>query len=183
MVNSEDAIYLYCYLADHGIPIWLSGGWGIDALLGEPTRPHKDLDAIVLLDDMLPMCEFLAKVGFHLKELWSENAWTLDREGNQTATAFVLQDPLGRELDVHAIRLDEHGNGIPTWAESDEFIFKPEDLSGSGRIAGYPVQCITAQGQVKCHLGYELPQYQVDDLELLHKKTGIPIPNVRKPGA
>lgn len=183
MLNSEDAIYLYRCLADHGIPIWLSGGWGIDALLGEQTRPHKDLDAILLLDDMLPMCELLAKDGFHLKELWSENAWTLDREGNQTATAFILQDSLGREVDVHAIRLDEQGNGIPAWAASDEFIFNSEDLSGSGRIAGFPVHCISAQGQVKCHLGYELPQYQVHDLERLQSKTGVPLPNIHKPGA
>lgn len=26
---------------------WVDGGWGIDALVGEQTRPHKDLDLVV----------------------------------------------------------------------------------------------------------------------------------------
>ncbi len=27
-----------------GCRYWLEGGWGIDALVGRPTRPHRDLD-------------------------------------------------------------------------------------------------------------------------------------------
>jgi lincosamide nucleotidyltransferase A/C/D/E len=30
-----------------GIGVWIDGGWGVDALLGEETRPHQDLDIIV----------------------------------------------------------------------------------------------------------------------------------------
>jgi lincosamide nucleotidyltransferase A/C/D/E len=30
-----------------GIEVWLDGGWGIDALVGEQTRPHKDVDAVL----------------------------------------------------------------------------------------------------------------------------------------
>ncbi len=182
MVNSEDAIYLYRRLLDHGIQFWLTGGWGIDALLGEQTRPHKDLDALLLLDDMVQMCEILGKDGFNLKELWSENEWTIDSEGKKTATAFVLQDPAGREFDAHAIRIDKQGNGIPAWVESDKFIFTREELSGKGMIAGYPVKCITAEGQVKCHIGYELPENQVHDLDLLQSKFGVHVPNIHKSG-
>jgi lincosamide nucleotidyltransferase A/C/D/E len=29
-----------------GIEVWLDGGWAVDALLGEQTRPHKDVDII-----------------------------------------------------------------------------------------------------------------------------------------
>ncbi|MGH8515394.1 MAG: nucleotidyltransferase domain-containing protein [Gammaproteobacteria bacterium] len=28
------------------------GGWGIDALLGAQTRPHKDLDLLIRLEDV-----------------------------------------------------------------------------------------------------------------------------------
>jgi lincosamide nucleotidyltransferase A/C/D/E len=29
-----------------GIEVWLDGGWAVDALLGEQTGPHKDVDII-----------------------------------------------------------------------------------------------------------------------------------------
>ena len=44
---AEDVLELYALLLEHGVQIWLDGGWGIDALLERQTRPHKDLDAFV----------------------------------------------------------------------------------------------------------------------------------------
>lgn len=41
---SEDVLALYTALHELGIQIWIDGGWGVDALLGEQTRPHQDLD-------------------------------------------------------------------------------------------------------------------------------------------
>ena len=117
MVSTEDALNLYRRLSDNGVQVWLSGGWGIDALLGRQTRPHKDLDAILLLDDMIRMKEILCNDGYVLKELWSENRWVVDGQGNRTATAFVLQDGENHEFDVHAISLDDRGNGVPAWEE------------------------------------------------------------------
>ena len=40
MVRAQDAINIYQTLTRNDIPIWLTGGWGIDALLREQTRPH-----------------------------------------------------------------------------------------------------------------------------------------------
>ncbi len=66
MVSAEDVIHIYQYLQINGIPVWLSGGWGIDALLGEQTRLHKDLDVIMLLDDVVRLRELLGRaVDFH----------------------------------------------------------------------------------------------------------------------
>ena len=33
-----------------GVPAWLDGGWCVDALLGEQTRRHDDLDLVAPLD-------------------------------------------------------------------------------------------------------------------------------------
>ena len=38
MVSAEDVIRIYTDLATNEIQVWLTGGWGIDALLGEQTR-------------------------------------------------------------------------------------------------------------------------------------------------
>lgn len=173
MVSAKDAKDLYRRLSDKGIQIWLTGGWGIDALLGKETRPHKDLDAVLLLDDMVRMNEILSTAGYVLKDLWSENRWTIDSQGNRTATVFVLQDGEGHEFDAHAISLDNQGNGVPAWEEVEEFLFTKAGLAGNGMIAGFPVRCITPEMQVYCHIGYELPEKQLRDLELLHQKFGV----------
>ncbi len=176
MVRPEDVISIYQRLLTNDIQVWLIGGWGIDALLGEQTRPHKDLDVIMLLDDVIRMRELLGHGGYGLKELWSENRWVVDAHGIETATAFVLQDLEGREVDAHAMRLDDRGNGVPAW-EAEGLIFKRQDLAGEGMIAGFAIQCLTPEMQVLCHTGYELPDKQLRDLELLHEKFGVDYPS------
>jgi lincosamide nucleotidyltransferase A/C/D/E len=177
MVTEQDIIELYKKLSANGIQVWLTGGWGIDALLGRQTRFHKDLDVIMLLDDMVRLQELLSTDGYVLHNLWSENKMARDTNGKLTATAFVLKDEEGREFDAHAITLNEQGNGIPAWEEAEDFIFKKEDLDGVGSVAGFAVHCITPASQVVCHSGYELPEKQVDDLEFLHAKFGVEYPD------
>jgi len=181
MVHAEDVITIYQSLLAAGIEIWLSGGWGIDALLGEQTRPHKDLDVIILLDDIVRMRELLGRDGYSLKELWSENRWVVDAQGTETATAFVLQDAEGREIDAHAMRLDERGNGIPAWADGEGLVFTRPDLAGEGLIAGFVVRCLSAEMQTLLHTGYELPDEQLRDLALLHERFGVEYPD-KAPG-
>jgi hypothetical protein len=53
-----------------------------------------------------------------------------------TMSIFVLQDSEGREVDAHAMRLDDRGNGVPAWVD-EGLVFKGEDLAGEGMIAGF----------------------------------------------
>jgi lincosamide nucleotidyltransferase A/C/D/E len=175
MVRAEDVIRICQRLLANGIRVWLSGGWGIDALLRQQTRPHKDLDVIMLLDDVVRMRELLSRAGYALKELWSENRWVADARGIETATAFVLQDAEGREIDAHAIRLDEQGNGVPAW-EGEGLVFERQDLAGEGMIAGFSVRCLAPEMQALCHTGYQLPDQQLRDLELLRERFGVEHP-------
>jgi lincosamide nucleotidyltransferase A/C/D/E len=46
-MTSIDVIDFYTTLENLGIEIWVDGGWGVDALLGEQTLPHKDLDIAI----------------------------------------------------------------------------------------------------------------------------------------
>jgi len=167
MILADDAVQIYHALSNEGIRSWLTGGWGIDALLGVQTRPHKDLDILMLVDDVEPMRHLLAQVGYSLKELWSENAPAVDLRGTEVPTAFVLHDADNREIDAHALRFDTAGNAVPVWVDDWGLVFSPADLSGRGSIGGIPVACLSPAMQLRCHTGYELPEYQKRDLERL----------------
>jgi lincosamide nucleotidyltransferase A/C/D/E len=182
MVSAEDVIHIYQRLGAAGVEVWLTGGWGVDALLGEQTRPHKDLDLIMLVDDVARMRKLLGQEGYRLKALWSENRWAVDSRGKETATAFVLQDPAGREIDAHAMRLDEGGNGLPAW-EAEGLVIASRDLAGKGVIAGLAVPCFTPEMQMARHTGYELPDAQVRDLEHLHERFGLDYPEEIRRGS
>jgi lincosamide nucleotidyltransferase A/C/D/E len=174
-VQAGEVARIYRMLSHHGIQVWLVGGWGIDALLGEQTRPHHDLDVILLLDDVARTRELLACDGYTLKQLWEENRWVADSHGIKTSTAFVLHDAEGLEFDAHAMRLDDQGNGMPAW-EAEGRVFRRQDLVGEGRIAGVAVRCITPEMQILCHTGYALPESHLRDVELLHERFGIEYP-------
>ena len=149
------------YFSSHGIQVWLTGGWGIDALLGLQTRPHHDLDVHHAGGRRESACwSSWTDQGYTYKELWEENLWTEDANGTRMETAFFLRDADGREFDAHAMRLDEQGNGIPAWEKAEGFIFTPQYLAEEGTVAGYPVRCMSAEYQMVSHTGYELPEKQ-----------------------
>lgn len=45
--TAEDAIELLQLLDQNSIKVHIDGGWGVDALLGEQTRSHSDLDIAI----------------------------------------------------------------------------------------------------------------------------------------
>jgi lincosamide nucleotidyltransferase A/C/D/E len=180
-MKPEDVVELYSLLAERGVHLWIDGGWGIDALLEEQTRPHKDLDLLVRIDDLATMTQALAPLGFALKDIWEENRWAgyptpvplIVREsaGIEVATAFVLKDVLGRELDFHVLAFDEHGNGVPIW--NSDVLFPADAFTGRGTIAGTTVSCLSARMQMLTHTGYVLQDKDVRDLQLLHERFGV----------
>jgi lincosamide nucleotidyltransferase A/C/D/E len=176
MVSANDAVEIIERLANAGIGVWVCGGWGIDALLGRETRPHKDLDILVQLDDIALARELLERDGYSLKELWSENLRTADSRGVETDTAILLEDAESRQIDLHAISLRSDGGASPAYDGGDigpGMTFSAEDLSGEGTIAGVPVRCLSVEMQFRGHTGYELPERQIGDLELLRERFGV----------
>ncbi len=157
-VSAEQAASTWSTLKRAGIRSWIIGGWGIDALAGRQTREHHDLDLFVLDEDLRAMLELLESSDSGVRYLWSENRWH-----DRLPSAFVA-DVAGVEVDVHVVALDgaavrrlsEHSIELPVGA-----------LSGTGRIARQEVACATAEAQLVMHTGYELPERQLHDLELL----------------
>jgi hypothetical protein len=43
-MNAATALEVLDGLQSIACPFWLEGGWGVDALVGEQARPHRDVD-------------------------------------------------------------------------------------------------------------------------------------------
>jgi lincosamide nucleotidyltransferase A/C/D/E len=168
-MNSADVIDLYTTLEKLGVEIWIDGGWGVDALLGEQTRPHKDLDIAIQQKDVPMLRQFLETRGYGDIKLEDAKAWN-----------FVLGDENSREIDVHVIVIDGKGNGLYGPAEKGE-MYPAASLTGKGEIEGYTVRCISPEWMVKFHSGYQLKEKDFRDVSALCKKFGIDLPAVCEP--
>lgn len=48
VMPAEEVVAVYTMMNEAGVELWVDGGWGVDALLGQQTRPHKDMDIALL---------------------------------------------------------------------------------------------------------------------------------------
>lgn len=110
----------------------------MDALLGEETRPHDDLDLAVARDDVPGLEATLSE-------------FRRVPEADEWPASFVIVDPSGRHIDIHPLRLDEQGNG---WQErgGKENLWSHYDLSAVGRIGGRDVPCLSPEFEARSHL-------------------------------
>ena len=164
MVNEKDAIEIIFYAEENEIAIWLDGGWGVDALLGEETRVHNDIDLFVEKSNSKKFLEIIKEKGF------AEVV-----EAYTTTDHTVWKDDKGRIIDLHIFKFDEQG-----YLVFEGETYPPEVFSGIGKIGDKEVKCIDAKNQVLFHLGYEHDENDVHDVRLLCERFNIPIPNEYK---
>jgi len=162
---ATDVIKIYTDLEGLGVTIWIDGGWGVDALLGEHTRPHKDLDITIQQRDVPQLCALLEVRGYKKIKLQEARPWN-----------FVWGDESGREIDVHVIVLDSNGDGVYGPVENGQ-VFPSASLTGSGIIQGHTVKCISAEWAIKFHSGYQLQEKDFMDVSALCKKYCLDLPD------
>jgi lincosamide nucleotidyltransferase A/C/D/E len=63
-IDAANASRILGQLEAAGLVVWLDGGWGVDALVGRQTRPHRDLDLVIARDDLAAAQQTLASAGF-----------------------------------------------------------------------------------------------------------------------
>lgn len=142
--------------------MWVEGGWGVDALLGEQTRAHDDLDLGVRIEDADRICETLAE---------------FERSDDEWPASFVLRDASGRKVDCHPLKFDERGDGWqPNSSGGDPHRWPREGLLGRGRIGGVDVPCITPELQVSWHVYQEFDDVDWQDVQRLSERFGVEVP-------
>jgi lincosamide nucleotidyltransferase A/C/D/E len=161
--TAEDATRLMKLLSDESVELWVAGGWGIDALVGRQTRPHRDLDVLVPVPRILTVHRLLLANGFTLETDWFP-------------TRFEMIHQRGQALDIHPLRLDHDGGGRLELESEEWWNFDAEALSGRGTIGGCEVRCLSVREQIRCHTGYEPTETDRADMDLLATHFGVEIP-------
>jgi lincosamide nucleotidyltransferase A/C/D/E len=159
-MKDYDVAALIGLLEENGLEIYVDGGWAVDALLGQQTRDHSDLDVALPQKQVSILREVLSNRGY--REQPRNDSWECN---------FVLVDPQGREVDVHSYTLDDDGNHVHGVA------YNGEHLTGRGFINGFPVRCISPEWLVKFHSGYQLDENDYRDVKALCDRFGIALPD------
>lgn len=160
---AEKVVELYRLFEDNGLEIWVDGGWGVDALLGEQTREHSDLDIALDHAHEAKMRELLDARGYKVIQTNDKTDWN-----------YVLSD--GQHLiDVHVFGFNEAGKN--TYGTK----YPKDSLTGTGTINSLSVRTIDPKWMVQFHTRYELAITDVHDVKALCAKFDIKLPKAYKP--
>ena len=169
MMHADDVTKVVNALETAGIDVWIHGGWGVDALLGEQTRPHDDLDVIIRADDIARAMQVTRNLGFSLMT-------------DELPQGFVVRDEIDRRIDFHPVRFRSDGSATQQSICGGEWVFSGSGLRGIGSINGRDVRCLTPEEQAARATdqpgeeGYEPDETDRKDMQLLRERFGIPLP-------
>jgi lincosamide nucleotidyltransferase A/C/D/E len=159
-MTAQDVIEIVQLFSQNHIDLCIDGGWSVDALLGEQTRAHSDLDIAIQHKDVAQARALLEARGYT----------DVPRDDTRDCN-FVLGDDQGRQVDIHSYTFDSAGNCVYGIA------YPYDSLNGMGTVNGYPVKCISPEWLVKFHTGYKLDENDYRDVKALCQRFGITMPS------
>ncbi|MFE7269944.1 nucleotidyltransferase domain-containing protein [Streptomyces sp. NPDC057623] len=160
MMTADGVLSVLSLLQQARVAVWIGGGWGIDALLGEQTRDHGDLDLMHRQEQEPAVLAALTGAGF---------VETLDWR----PVRFVVTAPDEREIDLHPLVFAEDGSATQASLEPSRPFVYPASAFVTGRIDGTPVPCLSAEQQVHFHQGYEPTEHDRHDMAQLRRVFGV----------
>ena len=150
-MTCEDVVEVLAALDAGGIDYWVYGGWGIDALVGEQTRTHHDLDLGVRLDDV-------ARVEALLPQFRRESE-----------EASYYKDERGRAVDLLLVERSQTGQ-LQQVAEGRRVRYAESETHASGYIGGRPVRCASVALQRERHDHPDATDQDRVDIEVLERE-------------
>jgi hypothetical protein len=144
-----------------GLPAWIVGGWGIDALMGKQTRRHRDVDVVIQGDESSEQraVRALADLGFRFVK---REAVPESDPGCWLSTRLVMADDAGRLVDLHPVEFP-----LVVADEESQRRFTPADAFVTGIVGDQTVPCLSAELQLALHEGYEATDYDRKDVARL----------------
>lgn len=159
-MTADDVLFILALLRRVKVDVWIGGGWGIDALIGEQTRDHRDLDLMHRQDHEAAAVAALSEAGFVESLDWRP-------------IRFVMAAPDGREIDLHPLVFADDGSAVQASPEPEHPFAYPSSCFVTGTIKGDPVPCLSAEQQVYFHQGYEPSERDRRDMAQLRRAFGI----------
>jgi lincosamide nucleotidyltransferase A/C/D/E len=167
-MDAERVLDLLSRLESREISVWLDGGWAVDALLGEQTRLHDDLDLVSRVEDSARIESALGDRGYVLA-------------GGGLPHSFELVDAEGHQVDAHPVSFRGDGDGVYPMVDGGEWIFPAAGFGGSGSILGRRVPCLTPEVVIVNHAtGYALDDEHERDVRALGERYGLRVPEFRR---
>lgn len=159
-MTAEDVLSVLTLLRQAETDIWIGGGWGIDALIGEQTRDHRDLDLMHRQEQEAAVVAVLSEQGFTESLDWRP-------------VRFVVTDAAGRAIDLHPLVFNDDGSAEQASPVPERPFIYPSSCFVSGTIGGVAVPCLSAAQQVFFHQGYEPSDRDRHDMAQLRRAFGI----------
>ncbi|MFE3194132.1 nucleotidyltransferase domain-containing protein [Nocardia sp. NPDC059240] len=161
-MTAESTLAVISALESRGAYPCIGGGWAVDALLGEQTREHSDLDIWLPAAGLDPLIATFSELGIDRLLPWGG-----DRPWN-----FVLHDGRALRVDLHLY--EELPGGLIHYGSvvgGDRF--GSSALCGQGEILGKTVRCETPEWSLQCHLGYPPRAHDFEDMARLSAKFDL----------
>ncbi|MCZ4119822.1 nucleotidyltransferase domain-containing protein [Streptomyces sp. H39-S7] len=159
-MTADDVVFVLALLRRAKVDVWVGGGWGVDALIGEQTRDHRDLDLMHRQDQEAAVLAALSTEGF---------GESLDMR----PIRFVVTAPDKREIDLHPLVFSADGSAVQASPEPERPFVYPSACFVTGSVQGTPVACLSAEQQVSFHQGYEPSDRDLHDMAQLRRVFGI----------
>jgi lincosamide nucleotidyltransferase A/C/D/E len=159
-VNARDAASLVELLSAHGLHAWVAGGWAVDALVGEQTRIHDDLDLAVDADELVDLIGVLNDLGYCTTT-------------NSLPARVELTDHENRRVDLHPVFFRADGSGSQAGLDDTSFEYRSDGFS-TGTIDGHLVPCLSGTQQLSFRQGYDWRPVDHHDVPLIHAAIGRP---------
>ena len=140
-------------LTGAGCRAWVAGGWGVDALAGRQTRPHRDLDLLVEATCLGDALAALAALGYEVETDW-------------LPIRVEVAAPGRRWVDLHPVVFDDAGHGVQAGPDGTTFEY-PAACLVTGSLDGRAVPCLSVDRQIEAHTGFEPRDVDRADLALL----------------
>jgi lincosamide nucleotidyltransferase A/C/D/E len=171
-VNEADVVEVLALLQGAGVSAWVVGGWATDALLGQQTRAHGDLDLAIAAASEQSARAAMERAGFHVAHEAPAGRWL--------SVQVKMIDGLRRTVALHPVDLKAWSApaGLGSIRQSAREFGMGEigELFATGRLAEQDVPLLSAAAQVVLHCGYEIRDRDRWDVEALCRRFGLPSP-------
>jgi lincosamide nucleotidyltransferase A/C/D/E len=155
VMNAEAAADLLAAFRARGLRACVGGGWAVDALLDHQTGPHRDLDLAVDAAQLSEIMGFLAELGYSPAVDW-------------LPVRVEVEDENGQRVDLHPLAFAEDGSAVQAGLGGTEFRYAADAFT-TGKITGQPVDCLTAEQQLRFRQGYTWRGVDLHDVPLIRQ--------------